>query len=915
MDQPPASRDGDGPRKAAGAKPIGMACRACRLRKIRCGGERPRCSYCVKKGYECLLTPHKKRGRPRKDEQRSRAGYRPGPSGLPPLQSYSGLGAPPTAMPAGGSQMDIHQMWHELTGLSGLALPPELSALAAGSATQAQDTSQGSFPNIAPAFSLGAADWHQLVAPMAMPDASDALLFGSNYAFPRYDPREVAALAEAAAASMAAQGPPLELGVQPVPQSATHAPQQSPLSAPQSLTGDGILGLTAQQPSGPHRGPTSDSEASRALSVPVSQTVDEGIRAYFEYVQPWFPILHRPTFERQVVEGRVDRMLYYAVQAIAARFRTTGDATQKKGSKRPYKRGRRYARAARALLPDSLRDAQLSTLQAITILALYMSVSGHWQEGAALENLAVQLAFIGQYNVLDEEFLLPPVANNMGMYETGWSEHSQPARLEVLSRPGGILDHEQRRRVWWSIFQLERFNGLAMGRPPIIKPGWHWVWLPCSEELWATENPAGPLAWEMGLADPGRQRPTESVSNSRVDLVLALIMGQLVEQRTEMFRLFFPRVDRGTLFYDNLPTHSMGWSQRLEKLRAMVGALEHRIRQWHAELDRYADKISARRHANFEIMGASFQIHLYACVLQIREHLFEDLLVDSEAKRQTTATESGHSSYDGDGGMSDHSHGSSEDLSLLMEKDAVDKSTCRRGYMARAKRPELTLLFVSELDDLAQRCWDRSIAMADEVSRLLRLHWLRPFDAERPAASDKPLSVFDEQVVVSPAGDSAATAASDSWTLGGRPPHMRQRSSTASAAAPSATAALDPRIADRFKLMNPQTPYYLFVAGKVQAARLKQVVTAEARQRDKTVDCNMDVDADDPVADAIRRTDDIWSSHGLDGDAAAVEAKLDDIIAALESCQLFWYSLNFASHLKYLRGEAAKPLLRSVYRE
>ncbi|KAJ2510692.1 hypothetical protein H4217_007744, partial [Coemansia sp. RSA 1939] len=53
-------------------KPIGMACRACRLRKIRCGGERPRCTYCVKKGYECVLTPHKKRGRPRKDSQRGK---------------------------------------------------------------------------------------------------------------------------------------------------------------------------------------------------------------------------------------------------------------------------------------------------------------------------------------------------------------------------------------------------------------------------------------------------------------------------------------------------------------------------------------------------------------------------------------------------------------------------------------------------------------------------------------------------------------------------------------------------------------------------------------------------------------------------------------------------------------------------
>ncbi|KAJ2716752.1 hypothetical protein H4R19_000460 [Coemansia spiralis] len=903
MDQQPvASRDGAGARKAAGAKPIGMACRACRLRKIRCGGEQPRCSYCVKKGYECELTPHKKRGRPRKDEQRGRAAHGSGAGGLAPLQS--------TMAPADTAELDVHRLWRELTGLSGLELPPELSALAAGSATQAHDTSQGSIPSIGPAFALGATDWQQLVASAAVPDAGDALLFASNYAFPKYDPGEVAALAEAAAAaaSMAAQNPPAQPQQQP-PQSSSGTRLSQASSAPQSLAGDGILGLTAQRPSGRQRERKSESEASRGPGLPVAQTIDEGIRAYFVYVQPWFPILHRPTFERQVVDGCVDRMLYYAVQAIAARFRgnSSSDTAPKKGAKRPYKRGQRYARAAQALLSDALRDAQLSSLQAITILALYMSVSGHWQEGAALEKLAVQLAFIGQYHVLDEEFLLPPVANNMGIYESGWSEHSQPARLEVLSRPGGILDHEQRRRVWWSIFQLERFNGLAMGRPPIIKPGWHWVWLPCSEELWAQDNPAGPLAWEMGLADPVRQRPAESVSKSRVDLVLALIMGQLVEQRTEMFRLFFPRVDRGTLFYDNLPTHSMGWQQRLEKLRDMVGALERRIRQWHAELDRYADKISARRHANLEIMGASLQIHLYACVLQIREHLFEDLLIDSEAKRRTAAAESGSSCCEGDSGTSDYSRSSSVDLSLLIDKDIIDKSAYQRGYMARARRPELTLQFVGELDDLARRCWDRSIAMADEVARLLRLHWLRPFDTERPAGSDRPLSVFDEQAVTSPTRESAAAAASDTWTLGGRPPHTGQ-SSTA--------AAADALVADRFKLMSPQTPYYLFVAGKVLAARLKQVVTAQARQKDKPTDSsNMDIDAPDAITDAIRRIDDIWTSHGLGEDAVAIEAKLDDTIAALEYCQLFWYSLNFASHLKYLRGEAAKPLLCNVYRE
>ncbi|KAJ2082958.1 hypothetical protein GGI09_007434, partial [Coemansia sp. S100] len=753
------SSDPPPPEKPVGNKPIGMACRACRLRKIRCGGERPRCTYCIKKGYDCVLTPHKKRGRPRKA-----------------LQTTDEIIEP---------DLDVRQLWAELTGLQGLEFPPELSALAGDLTAQ-----ESSMPYIGPSFNLGGS-----LAPM---NTGDPLLFASsNYAFPLFD----------SLPSSATQ--PL-FSFMPMDLASSTSHEQVGLQKPESprMTSPGSAVSSVQQ--------REVSAVSTQNSVPTVMTIDEGIRQYFVYVHPWMPILHRPTFEHQITEGTVDPLLYYCVQAIAARF-------AENNSRKPYKRGQRFARAARRLLPQSLKSASLSTLQAITLLALYMSVSGQWQAGAAFEKLAVQLAFVGQYHLLDEEFLLPPVTNNLGLFESGWSEHSHPARLEVLSRPGGILEHEQRRRAWWSVFQLERFNGLAMGRPPIIKPGWHWVWLPCSEELWAKENPTGPLAWEMGLAD-SEKRPPSAVSSSRVDLVLALLMGQIIEQRTDMFRLFFPRVDKGTLFHDNLPTHEMDWGQRLRKLVEAVGGLEKRIGQWHNELDRYADQFSARRHANLEIMGASCQIHLHACVLQIREHLFEDLIGDD-----TEALPSGVQTPIG----SDSERSSSLDFSAMFEQHTgtpFDRATYQRGYMARAKRPPLSLEFVEDLDVVAQRCWDRSVAMSDEIARLLRVHWLRALD----------------------------------------------------------DAEMDPMVADRFKLMNPQTPYHLFVAGKVQAARLKQAVTTRAKR--------VRVDDDgSPVGVAIRRINDIWDKHAVDADVSGIESRLDDIIKALEYCQLFWYSLNFAS--------------------
>ncbi|KAJ2110172.1 hypothetical protein GGI16_000417, partial [Coemansia sp. S142-1] len=445
MNQQPSDPQGSiPPAKPVGNKPIGMACRACRLRKIRCGGERPRCTYCIKKGYDCVLTPHKKRGRPRKNPQTTDEIIEP--------------------------DLDVRQLWAELTGLQGLEFPPELSALAGDLTAQ-----ESSMPYIGPSFNLGGS-----LEPM---NTGDPLLFASsNYAFPLFD----------SLPSSATQ--PL-FSFMPMDMASSTSHEQAGLQKPESprMTSPGSAVSSVQQ--------REASAVSTQNSVPTVMTIDEGIRQYFVYVHPWMPILHRPTFEHQITEGTVDPLLYYCVQAIAARF-------AENNSRKPYKRGQRFARAARRLLPQSLKSASLSTLQAITLLALYMSVSGQWQAGAAFEKLAVQLAFVGQYHLLDEEFLLPPVTNNLGLFESGWSEHSHPARLEVLSRPGGILEHEQRRRAWWSVFQLERFNGLAMGRPPIIKPGWHWVWLPCSEELWAKENPTGPLAWEMGLADSEKRPPS-----------------------------------------------------------------------------------------------------------------------------------------------------------------------------------------------------------------------------------------------------------------------------------------------------------------------------------------------------------------------------------------------------------------------
>ncbi|KAI7831062.1 fungal-specific transcription factor domain-containing protein [Kickxella alabastrina] len=1008
------------------SRPIGMACRACRQRKIRCGGERPRCMYCVKKGYECLLTPHKKRGRPRKntDDQGGKllSGTRDdiGSEETPYVDedmdegegaSFNDNGAPvDLGKGFADGMLDLRQLWMELTGGHASELPLELSALAANSATQ-MDELLGRIPSIGPSFNLGGT----VPGPGTGQDSSggDLNILAANYAFPPFDPMtpvdQLSAGLTARTERLASGYVAADAGISQQQLQNMHQIQM-PFAMPsaqnqnqnqnqnleqstrqnqrmsqrrgasvgssthlsfgtesiaESAKESAVLGIgeskripvgSASQNQNNHQNQHNQIHA----SVVVAHTIDEGIRQYFSCVHPWMPILHRPTFEKQVLCGQVDPILYYAVQAISARFCQHQNQNQNQNQhssplqspstsasvspRRPYKRGHRFARAAQSLLPESLKCTKLSTLQAITILALYMSVSGHWQEGAAHEKLAVQLAFTGQYHLLDEEFLIPPVTNNMGLFESGWSERTNPSRLEALSRPGGILEHEQRRRLWWAIFHLERFNGLAMGRPAIIKPGWHWVWLPCSDELWASDQPSGTLSWELGLTAVER-RPSQAVSNYRVDLVLALIMGQLVEQRTEMFRLFFPRIDRGTLFYDNLPTHSLQWSQRLRSLAEVVHGLERRIRQWRLDLDQYADAFSTRRHANFEIIGASCLVHLYACVLQIREHLFEDMLVHEEAQQGSGG--GGEAMDDLNmAGVGVFSQSSSAECMppmppppLFEGLEGVSngcanswRSTYQRGYVARAKRPKLTLQFVGDLDSLAQRCWDRSVAAADETAGLLHAHWLKPLDHQAGVGVSEKADMRDDHLESFVSGSFTHPRAADSkWTLGASQPKLAAHSkgppvatATASASAsasagPAYMQGLDARIADRFKLMSPQTPYHLFIAGKVQAARLKQAISFQASApghssaaaaaavvEDEGENGGAKSEEREAVVEAIRRVNQIWDAHGAGIDAQAVEARLDLIVVALEYCQLYWYSLNFASHLKYLKREAMK---------
>ncbi|KAI7207381.1 hypothetical protein KC333_g9444 [Hortaea werneckii] len=70
------------------------ACDECRLKKLKCTGEQPACSRCVREGIQCIYSPQKPMGRPKK-RQRTEATEEDGEAFYPQqLQQQEGLLAP-----------------------------------------------------------------------------------------------------------------------------------------------------------------------------------------------------------------------------------------------------------------------------------------------------------------------------------------------------------------------------------------------------------------------------------------------------------------------------------------------------------------------------------------------------------------------------------------------------------------------------------------------------------------------------------------------------------------------------------------------------------------------------------------------------------------------------------------------------
>lgn len=228
------------------------------------------------------------------------------------------------------------------------------------------------------------------------------------------------------------------------------------------------------------------------------------IHLFFQRVHPYIPILHWPRFRDQyVLVDAGDRytnldqesaFLIYAMASLSARYSTSPYFDDTILKEREFS----FVRRANALY-DSIANSStpqrpsLIWLQGCILLAYYKQAMNPNWTGDMLTTRCRELAYALELNKIDEQ---PP---------KDVQANQQPPKEDWIAK-------EERRRAWWSVWELETFDCMASRRLATRRYHEVSVFLPVSDAAWFANEPVA-----SACLDPNPLLAWKSLKNSAND--------------------------------------------------------------------------------------------------------------------------------------------------------------------------------------------------------------------------------------------------------------------------------------------------------------------------------------------------------------------------------------------------------------
>jgi hypothetical protein len=211
------------------------------------------------------------------------------------------------------------------------------------------------------------------------------------------------------------------------------------------------------------------------------------ISVYFDTIQQWLPILHRPQFYQKYVrtEARciqfLDRqsvsdpeaVLINCIFALAARFSRSNFFAYTN----PGARGDVFAERAAAVKERILKmieEPALDFVKGCVMLAFYNLTAGQAAAGSLLTSLCVRFAYDLGLDAIDDEFNT----------NEGAAYHDVP-----LEDANTWVHKEELCRLWWVIYELDCAVSTFSCQPYGVERGGIKVFLPASDHHWFNKLP------------------------------------------------------------------------------------------------------------------------------------------------------------------------------------------------------------------------------------------------------------------------------------------------------------------------------------------------------------------------------------------------------------------------------------------
>ncbi|EXL90243.1 fungal-specific transcription factor domain-containing protein [Fusarium oxysporum II5] len=179
-----------------------------------------------------------------------------------------------------------------------------------------------------------------------------------------------------------------------------------------------------------------------------------------------YHLLHKPSYMRKLKNGTLPPVLVLTVCAVAARF-TSNPLVSSSGPE--FLRGEEWASHARDICTRRYEWPNLTILTCLLILSLHEFGTCQGSRSWALGGQAIRMAFALQ---LHKDLEYDPLGRN--------------GTKTQLS----FIDRENRRRIMWACFLMDRFTSSGTDRPIFIREDTMQIPLPVNEKSFQFDIPA-----------------------------------------------------------------------------------------------------------------------------------------------------------------------------------------------------------------------------------------------------------------------------------------------------------------------------------------------------------------------------------------------------------------------------------------